>query len=72
MGDHSPVVSKSNPLSYLKAIGSSIATGIAVLLSYVQGTETLADVTTNEWLFVILAILGSFGITYLIPNKSSK
>lgn len=69
MGNHVAEVSKVNPLAYLKAIGSGFATGAFVLSTYVQGEETLADVTTNEWLFVFIAILASFGIAYVVPNK---
>lgn len=71
MADHEGLVSKSNPLAYLKAIASGIATAIFVLIGYVQGDENLTDVTVNEWLYVLLAVLLSFGITYYIPNKST-
>lgn len=73
MADHEAKtsVSKSNPLAYLKAIAGGIVTGAFVLTSYVQGPETLADVTTNEWLFVVIAIAGVFGITYVVPNRST-
>lgn len=71
MADHA-LVTKSNPLAYLKAIGGGIATGAFILSTYVQGEETLANVTTNEWLFVLVGILASFGITYFIPNKQTE
>lgn len=64
-------VSKYNPLSYLKAIASAIVTGAFILTSYVQGEETLGDVTTNEWLFVVIGVGAAFGVTYIIPNKST-
>lgn len=70
MADHVEV-SKANPLAYLKAIGSSIATAAFILSTYVQGEETIANVTTNEWLFVFIGFLASFGITYFVPNKST-
>jgi uncharacterized membrane protein YdbT with pleckstrin-like domain len=68
-GTNTGTVSKFHPLAYLKAIASGIATAIFVLIGYVQGEETLHDVTTNEWLYVLLAVFLSFGITYYIPNK---
>ena len=70
MADHA-VVSKYNPLAYLKALLSGIAAAVWSLTAYVSNSETLADVTTNEWLFTILAVLTTFGIVYVVPNKST-
>ena len=72
MGTHTAIVDKKNPLAYLKAIGGGIATGAFILSTYVQGDETLANVTTNEWLWVLIGTAGSFGITYIIPNKRTS
>jgi hypothetical protein len=69
MGEHSVPTSKGNPLAYLKAIGGGIATGAFILTAYIQGEETFLDVTTNEWLWVLIGTLATFGITYVLPNK---
>ena len=55
---------------YLKAVAGGAAAGIGALLLVVTGNETVADVTFAEWLLVVLAVLGSFGVVYAVPNKA--
>lgn len=70
MADHSTKVSQ--PLTYIKAILGGVGAAVWSLTAYVSGDETLADVTTSEWLFVTLAVLTTFGIVYVVPNKDAK
>lgn len=55
-------------LAIAKALAAALAAGIAALLLVITGNEGLTDVTTAEWLIVILSILGSFGVTWAVPN----
>ncbi len=71
MADHEATVSRANPLAYLKSIAAGAGAGIWALTAYITGDETLLNVTTNEWLNVILAILSTFGIVYIVPNKGT-
>lgn len=56
-------------LTNAKAIGSGLAALIGSLLLVLSGNETFGDVTTVEWLLVALNTLGSYGITWSLPNK---
>lgn len=52
-----------------KAVGAGAAAGIGSLLLVVTGNETLSDVTQAEWLLVAFNVLGTYGITWAIPNR---
>ncbi len=54
---------------YAKAITAAAVAGLGALLLVVTGNETLSDVTLAEGILVALAILGSGGAVYRIPNK---
>lgn len=60
-------------ISYIPTIAKAVAAGAAAvigsLLLVVSGDETLATVTTAEWLLVALNTLGAFGVTWAIPNR---
>ena len=60
----------TNIAPYLKAVAGGVAAGIGALLLVVTGNETVADVTFAEWLLVVLAVLGSFGIVSAVPTRS--
>lgn len=53
----------------LKAYGGGLAALIGSLLLVIQGNETLADVSTAEWLLVAINVLASYGIVWAAPNK---
>lgn len=53
-----------------KAIAAALYIVGVNLLAFVTGDETLADVTTNEWIFVAVEVLGSYGIVYGVANKT--
>ncbi len=55
--------------SVLKAIAGGLAAGVFTLTGVISGGEGFGDVTTNEGLLVLLAVLASFGIVYRVPNK---
>ncbi len=54
---------------YAKAITAAAVAGLGALLLVVTGNETFSDVTLAEGILVALAILGSGGATYAIPNR---
>ena len=45
-----------------KAVAAALAAVAGSLLLVITGNETFADVTVNEWLVVVLNVLGTFGI----------
>lgn len=48
----------------LKGLYSALIAGIGTLSSAISGQATLADVTTQQWLFVALFSLTGFGGTF--------
>jgi hypothetical protein len=57
-------------MTIAKAIAGGVGAAIGALLLVVTGNETLADVTTAEWLVVAGSILGNFGLVWVVPNKA--
>jgi hypothetical protein len=51
-----------------KAIAAAISAALSALLLVVNGNETFANVTTAEWLSVVLAVVGTTGVVYAVPN----
>lgn len=60
-------------LAWLKETRKAWFAGAGAAASYlagvITGDEGFADVTTNEWLVGIAFVIGSFGITWTIPNE---
>ncbi len=56
---------------YAKAIAGGAAALVGGLLLVVTGNETLADVTTAEWLLVAGQVLGTYGFVYAVRNQPS-
>ena len=52
---------------YLKTVASFLAGAITTYISSQDG-----GVTSTEWLYVILAGLGSAGLVFAVPNKDPK
>jgi hypothetical protein len=55
---------------YAKAIAGGIAAALGSLLLVLTGNETIADVTTVEWIAVGVNVLGSYGIVYAAPANT--
>lgn len=53
-----------------KAIASSVVYAAFTLVQFVTGDETLADVTTQEWLLAVIGLGAAYGIVYAVPNKT--
>ncbi len=60
-------MARLNP--YMKAVVAAGVAAVTSLLLIVTGNETFADITIAEWLIVLLAVLGSGGATYAVPNR---
>ena len=58
-----------NIASVAKAVAAGAAAAIGSLLLVVSGNDTLASVTTAEWLLVVLNTLGAYGVTWAVPNR---
>jgi hypothetical protein len=57
--------------SYAKAIVAALAAALAVLWTVLDnGSAGGASVTAQEWVSIGIAILGSGGLTYAVPNTS--
>jgi hypothetical protein len=52
-------------LRYAKAIVGAAAAGVAVYLT----ARTDGQVTTDEWLGILLAVLAGGGVVGAVPNK---
>lgn len=52
-----------------KAVAALLAVIGFNLLAFLNGDQTLADITTREWILVGLEAAGFYGIVYAIPNK---
>ncbi|MEU3899727.1 hypothetical protein [Streptomyces sp. NPDC045251] len=51
-----------------KAVVGGISTGSAVAVTAVQD----GTLTAGEGITVVLAVLGSFGLTWAVPNREPK
>lgn len=53
-----------------KALAGAVVAGAGYLMGVLPEQATLADVTTVQWLGLMVSVLGTFGIVYAIPNRS--
>lgn len=53
----------------LKALASAGVCAAAYLAGIVQGDDTLADVTTGQWLGLVVFVGAAYGITYAVPKR---
>lgn len=60
---------KLNPARYAKAVASALVAAATFLASVLTADETLADITTQQWLLCLVAVGASFGIVYQVRNK---
>jgi hypothetical protein len=52
-----------------KAFVGSLTALLGALLAVLTGDETLAAVTTREWIWIASEALAVFGVIYAVPNK---
>ena len=57
---------------YGKAIAGVLTTAAILLLTFLTGDETFADITQREWLHVGIELLAIGGIVYAVPNAPKK
>ena len=62
----------SNLQPVAKAVVSALVTAAVALIAVVGGNEGLSDVTLTEWLAVFVAVGGSFGVVYAVPNRPKQ
>lgn len=61
-------------MAKIRPVAKAIVAGAAAACAYLAGLladgETLADITTAEWLGLIPVIAATYGITWRVPNKT--
>ena len=57
---------------YGKAIAGVLTTAGILLLTFLIGDETFADVTQREWLQIVIELMAIGGIVYAVPNAPKK
>lgn len=71
-----PIPANANPsvVDWIKSIAKCILAVLAItvgmLLSILQGKQTLADVTFVQWLWIASYILMAGGLVWRTPNKT--
>lgn len=53
----------------LRAAASGVVAGAAYLAGIITGDQTLADVTTQQWLGLVVFLGGAYGVTYGRPAR---
>lgn len=53
---------------YRKAIVAAIVAGLTALYAALQDDV----VTSSEWVYIAIAVFGSGGTTYAVPNSTTK
>lgn len=54
---------------YSKAIAASLTAAGLLVLSFLTGDETFADINTREWVQIAIEVLGIGGVVYAVPNR---
>lgn len=57
-----------DPRKYLKAIAAAVVAAAAYLVGVLSGDQGLGDVTTVQWLGLVVFLGSAFGITYQAKN----
>jgi energy-converting hydrogenase Eha subunit E len=71
-----PIPTNANPTvadwikSIAKCILAVVAITVGMLLSLLNGRQTLADVTFVQWLWILSYILMAGGLVWKVPNKT--
>lgn len=55
---------------YGKAIAASLTTAGLLLLGFITGDESFTDVSTREWIQIVIEVFGVGGIVYAVPNRA--
>lgn len=66
-----------NPyLLYLAKVAKAIAAALVCAAAYLVGVlsedETLGDLTTVQWLGLVVFLGGAYGITWAVPNRRTS
>lgn len=55
---------------YAKAVVSLVVCAAAYLVGILTGDQSLGDLTTVQWLGLVVFLGASFGVTYGVPNRA--
>lgn len=55
-----------------KALAATIVCAAAYLVGVLTGDQGLSDVTTVQWLGLVVFVGAAFGITYRVPNRPGR
>lgn len=55
--------------AYLAAVGAAAAYLMGVLDPNAVGLAAFATVTTTQWMGLVTAVLGTFGVVWAVPNR---
>lgn len=56
-------------LTALKALAAMVVCAAAYLVGILSGEQGLGDVTTVQWLGLVVFMGGAYGITYALPKR---
>ena len=56
-------------LTAMKAVAAAVVCACAYLTGVLSGDQTLADVTTAQWLGLVVFVGAAHGITYFVPKR---
>jgi hypothetical protein len=59
----------NDPRTYAKAIASAVVAAAAYLVGVIPAEGSIGDVSTGQWLGLIVFLGGAFGVTYGIKNR---
>jgi hypothetical protein len=55
--------------AYLAAVGAAAGYMIGVLDPTAIGLSAFGEVTTTQWMGLVTAVLGTFGVVWGVPNR---
>jgi hypothetical protein len=59
----------TNPRTYAKAIASAVVAAAAYLVGVLPAEGGISDVSTVQWLGLVVFLGGAFGVTYGVSNR---
>lgn len=59
-------------LTAAKAIAAMLVCAAAYLVGILSGDQSLGDVTTVQWLGLVVFMGGAYGITYAVPKRVGR
>jgi hypothetical protein len=54
-----------------KAIAAAVVCAAAYLVGILSDDQTLGDLTTLQWLGLVVFLGGAYGITWAVPNRKA-